>query len=208
MNKLIAICGFIGSGKGTVADILDEEYAYTKVSFADTLKDSVAAVFGWPRHMLEGDTDESRAWREQVDTWWSARLNMPQLTPRWVLQQWGTEVCRMSFHDDIWAASVENRIRNNPFNLVIPDCRFPNEIRTVRNLGGEVWWVRRGPDPRWYDRAINANVHNYTPDKVWLVQNVHASEWSWVGSKFDRIIENDGSLEQLKNNIKCMVEPA
>ena len=208
MNKIIAICGFIGSGKGTVADILDEEYAYTKVSFADTLKDSVAAVFGWPRHLLEGDTEESRTWREQVDPWWATRLHISHLTPRWVLQQWGTEVCRMSFHDDIWAASVENRIRNNPINIVIPDCRFPNEVRTVRNLGGEVWWVKRGLNPEWYDRAINANVNHDTTDKIWLVQNVHASEWSWVGTEFDNVIENNGTLDLLKYRIKCIFESA
>jgi len=208
MNKIIAICGFIGSGKGTVADILDEEYAYTKVSFADTLKDSVAAVFGWPRHLLEGDTEASRVWREQVDTWWATRLHISHLTPRWVLQQWGTEVCRMSFHDDIWAASVENRIRNNPFNIIIPDCRFPNEVRTIRNLGGEVWWVKRGPNPNWYDRAVNANVNHDTADKIWLVQNVHASEWSWVGTEFDNVIENNGPLDLLKYRIRCMFESA
>lgn len=208
MNKIIAICGFIGSGKGTVADILDEEYAYTKVSFADTLKDSVAAVFGWPRHLLEGDTDESREWREQVDTWWAQRLHMPHLTPRWVLQRWGTEVCRVNFHSDIWVAGVENRLRNNPFNIVIPDCRFPNEVQSVRRLGGEVWWVRRGPNPDWYDRAIAANSNRSIDDKVWLVQNVHSSEWSWVGTDFDFIIDNNSTLEQLKSCIKRRFDSA
>jgi hypothetical protein len=33
---------------------------------------------------------------------------MPTLTPRWILQYWGTEVCRRAFHDDIWIAALEN----------------------------------------------------------------------------------------------------
>jgi hypothetical protein len=48
------------------------------------LKDAVAHVFGWDRTMLEGRTKEAREWREQVDPWWAERLNMPNLTPRWV----------------------------------------------------------------------------------------------------------------------------
>ena len=58
---IIGICGLIGSGKGTVADILEQEHGFIKVSFADSLKDAVAAVFGWPRSLLEGDTEESRS---------------------------------------------------------------------------------------------------------------------------------------------------
>ena len=64
---IIGICGLIGSGKGTVADILVEEHKFEKISFADKLKDGVATVFNWDRSMLEGDTKESREWREKVD---------------------------------------------------------------------------------------------------------------------------------------------
>jgi adenylate kinase family enzyme len=70
-RKIIGICGFIGSGKGTVADTLVNEYGYTKLSFADTLKDGVAAVFNWDRKLLEGDTKDSRDWRETPDTFWT-----------------------------------------------------------------------------------------------------------------------------------------
>ena len=59
---IIGVVGFIGSGKGTVADILQNDYGYQKISFADSLKDTVASVFSWPRELLEGDTDVSRMW--------------------------------------------------------------------------------------------------------------------------------------------------
>ena len=67
---IVGICGLIGSGKGTVADILVEQ-GFTKVSFADKLKDGVSTIFGWDRSLLEGDTDESRDWREQADEFWT-----------------------------------------------------------------------------------------------------------------------------------------
>ena len=62
---IIGICGLIGSGKDTIADILVQEKNFEKLSFADKLKDGVASVFGWDRQMLEGKTDSSRSWREE-----------------------------------------------------------------------------------------------------------------------------------------------
>ena len=109
---IIGICGFIGSGKDTVADFLVNFQGFRRESFANTLKDAVSSVFGWDRELLEGRTKESREWREQRDEWWSRRLGM-DITPRYVLQQWGTEVCRRSFHDDIWIASLENKLRRS-----------------------------------------------------------------------------------------------
>jgi ABC-type oligopeptide transport system ATPase subunit len=57
---IIGIVGFAGSGKGTVGDILVNDHDFTKLSFADAVKDATSAIFGWPRHLLEGDTNESR----------------------------------------------------------------------------------------------------------------------------------------------------
>ena len=149
MSTVIGICGFIGSGKDTAADFLVNFHEFRRESFASALKDAVASVFGWDREMLEGRTKESRAWREQRDDWWSERLGM-NITPRWVLQYWGTEVCRKAFHDDIWIASVENKLRTSMDNIVISDCRFPNEIKAIKQQGGKVIWIQRGPLPEWY----------------------------------------------------------
>jgi hypothetical protein len=202
---IIGICGFIGSGKDTVADFLVNFHEFRRESFASTLKDSVAAVFGWDRTLLEGRTAEAREWREQVDPWWAARLNMPTLTPRWVLQYWGTEVCRRSFHDDIWIASLENKLRNSKDNIVISDCRFPNEIEAIKKANGVIVWVQRGALPEWYDDAVSANQGNNIGINAMKLRKIHASEWAWLGSEFDHVIDNNGTIDDLFKQAQSLV---
>jgi hypothetical protein len=165
----------------------------------------VAAVFGWDRTLLEGRTAEAREWREQVDPWWAERLDMPTLTPRWVLQYWGTEVCRRSFHDDIWIASLENKLRNSKDNIVISDCRFPNEIQAIKKAGGQIVWVQRGALPEWYDDAVSANQgHNIGINNMKL-RKIHASEWAWLGTEFDHMIDNNGTIDELFKQAQSLV---
>ncbi len=202
---IIGVCGFIGSGKDTVADYLVNFHEFRRESFASTLKDAVAAVFGWDRTMLEGRTAEAREWREQVDPWWAERLAMPTLTPRWVLQYWGTEVGRRSFHDDIWIASLENKLRNSKDSIVVSDCRFPNEIDSIKQLGGKIIWVQRGELPSWYDLALEANKGSNIALNSLKASKIHASEWSWIGHEFDAILDNNGTIEELYRQIKNLL---
>ena len=202
---IVTISGFIGSGKDTASEYLQKKHGFQQVSFAGALKDAVSSVFGWDREMIEGKTAESRAWREQVDAWWANRLDMPQLTPRWILQYWGTEVCRQGFHDDIWIASLENRILRNSGHVVISDARFPNELQTVKNLGGISVHVVRGPKPDWYDLAIRANSGDRVA-KENIVQRVHSSEWAWVGHPFDYEINNNQTLDSLYNQMDQIIK--
>ena len=202
---IIGICGFIGSGKDTVADYLVNFHEFRRESFTNTLKDACAAVFGWDRTLLEGRTKEAREWREQVDPWWAERLDMPTLTPRWVLQYWGTEVCRKGFHDDIWIASLENKIRNSKDHVVISDCRFPNEIQSIRNAGGKIIWVQRGALPDWYETAVEANKGSNIAINDLKMRKIHASETAWVGTDFDSIIDNNGSLDDLYTQVRTLV---
>jgi hypothetical protein len=205
---IIGICGLIGSGKDTIADYLQNIHQFRRESFAHTLKDAVAAVFGWDRDMLEGRTRESREWREQEDPWWSDRLSMT-VTPRLVLQVWGTEVARKSYHDDIWIASLENKLRKTHDDVVISDCRFPNEIKAIKAAGGIVIRVVRGPEPVWFELAQTLN-QGPTRNTAWRLSknqletyNVHASETAWIGTEFDAIIDNN---EDGMDNLFCQVK--
>ena len=129
---LIGVVGFAGSGKGTIGDILIRDYQFVRLSFADALKDAVSVIFGWDRQMLEGDTKESRDWREKVDPWWSDKFGY-QVTPRLMLQKMGTEAGRQVFDDEIWIHTVARRLKDHK-HVVIPDVRFPNEISATSSL--------------------------------------------------------------------------
>jgi hypothetical protein len=208
---IIGVCGLIGSGKDTIADYLQNIHQFRRESFASTLKDAVAAVFGWDRDLLEGRTRQSREWREQVDPWWAERLGMPDLTPRWVLQYWGTEVVRKAFHDNTWIASLENKLRKSKDDVVISDCRFPNEIEAIKNAGGIVIRVTRGPEPEWYSlaEAVNQGPSNITwsLSKTQLeTYKIHASETAWVGTQFDVIIDNNSTMDHLYSQINDLVQ--
>lgn len=207
---IVGLVGFIGSGKGTVGDMLIES-GFRQESFAGSLKDAAASIFGWPRNLLEGDTDQSRHWRELTDHWWSEKLNMPNFTPRLALQLLGTEVFRNCFHPDIWILSLENRLRKMNQDTVITDVRFPNEIGLIQQQGGVIVRVQRGEDPQWMLAAATLNLapNDLTPeDRAYFeekLKDVHPSEYSWVGANVDYTIENSGTLDELRGRVSNLL---
>ncbi len=210
--SIVGITGKISSGKDTVADYLCDFYGFKRMGFADALKDAVSVIFSWNRELLDGRTEESRAWREQIDVWWANRLSIPHLTPRWILTQWGTEVVRKNFHEDIWVAAIENKLRTNPNNIVITDCRYLNEIETIHNAGGKTIRVHRGGTYDWEIIAKQFNNAIDPHEKVRLqsiLENefeVHSSEYSSVGLDYDVHIDNSGSLQDLYSQIKVALK--
>jgi len=182
-----------------------EEAGCATDSFAAPLKDVCSAIFGWPRDLLEGDTVESREFRETPDLFWSKKLDIPNFTPRLALQLLGTDVLRKHWHEDLWMDSLEYRIRKSHKDqtVVISDARFQNELKLINRMGGKVIWVRRNELPEWWDTAKDANdsavAHKIMKTKY---KDVHESEWNWVGSPVDYVIHNDGSIEDLEEKVK------
>jgi hypothetical protein len=199
---IIGIVGFIGSGKGTVGDILTQR-GFHKDSFAAPLKDAASVIFNWPRNMLEGDTNISRLWREKKDDFWSEQFGY-DFSPRLALQLMGTEVGRKIFHENLWVISLLNRAKNHD-KVVVTDVRFKNEIKYIRENGGLVVRVKRGPEPEWYEDALNTNLGNdrsmFFPPR----NEIHTSEWDWIGCEFDYVINNEGSLKDLESNVDSML---
>lgn len=192
---IIGLCGLIGSGKNTAAEYLMEEHAYESISFAETLKDAAASIFGWNRDMLEGATKEARDAREVKDEWWSERLGF-DVSPRYMLQFMGTEVMRENLHNEIWALSVERKLIRHGIarpwqDFVISDVRFPNEVAMIRRLGGKVWHIQRGALPEWFGK---------NPD------HIHASETAWNNEFFDATIYNDGTIDQMCGTIDVLLD--
>jgi len=176
---LIGVVGLIGSGKDTVSKRLEQKHGFRRDSFAKSLKDAVSAMFNWDREMLEGNGDDSRQWREQPDEFWSKKFGKT-VTPRWVLQHFGTEVMRQHMHDAIWIDSCLSRYDGQP--TVISDTRFQNELKTIKEHGGEIILVKRGEMP--------------TREQM-QEHGAHKSEWDWMGWEFDHVIDNDGTKQEL-----------
>ena len=189
---IIGLCGLIGSGKNTAAEYLMKEYGFISVSFAETLKDAAACIFGWDRDMLEGSTKEAREAREVKDEWWSERLGF-DVSPRYMLQFMGTEVMRDNLHPEIWALATEKRILDfdGPADFVISDVRFPNEVDMIRRLYGRVWHIQRGPLPEWFGKNP---------------EHIHASETAWNNEFFDATIYNDGRIDQLYGTVDVLLD--
>jgi hypothetical protein len=192
---IIGLLGFIGSGKGTAGEILVENN-FTPLSFAGSLKDAVSSIFSWDRALLEGDTKESREFRETVDDFWSVKFGKP-ITPRYILQYFGTEVCRENLLDNIWVDSLERKILKHE-NVVVTDVRFKNEISFLKSIGAVFVQIDRAETrPDWY------NVLNFVDKSSFESfadsQQIHKSEYDWFGNPLiDYILENNGTLEELE----------
>ncbi len=190
---IIGICGLQGSGKDSIGSYLIKNHGFVKLSFAGVIKDIAAIIFDWDRELLEGSTKESREWREKIDTWWEQKLGIKNFTPRYVLQNFGTDLFRNHFHPDIWVRVVERQLLKYK-NVVITDCRFSNEIKMIREAGGLIINVTRGDLPTWYI--------DYKNNKITKPENIHLSEYVWIKESFDYEILNNGSLEDLYTKTK------
>lgn len=202
--------GFKGSGKDTAAQaLLNISEEWTKMAFADSLKDALCAMFGWERQMLEGITEESRAWREQVDQWWANKLDIPNFTPRFAMTKLGTDVIRKHFHDSLWIYSIENRIQSCNKNVVITDCRYPNEAAMIRRNGGTLFYITRGTEPEYYQYSRIPVESLEWPLALQIMetryQHVHSSEWAWNNVVVDHTITNTGTVTELHTKVLSLL---
>lgn len=191
----IGVCGFMGSGKDSVADIL-EERDFIRFAFADTVKEVAHVLFDWPIDMLQGRTEESRAWREVVDEEWSEILGY-EITPRLALQKIGTECCRNVFGENIFVGKVLKKIKNKypGKNVIITDCRFENEIILLKKNGFKIAHINRDSKSKpWYNEYKNGIDVND-------INDLHPSEYRWIRCDFDYEIDNNGTKDDLKHNV-------
>jgi hypothetical protein len=96
-------------------------------------------------------------------------------------------------------------MRKTTDNIVISDVRFPNEIKAIHNAGGIVIWVQRGELPSWHIMAGKANNGDAVAAEKLKSLGVHASETAWVGRDIDHTVSNNGSIDDLFDQIKSLV---
>ncbi len=170
MCNVVGLVGRRGSGKGTVSKVF-MAHGDRLFAFADPLKDVVSTVYDLPRHLLEGETPESREWRKL------AHPNLGGKTPEQALQQIGTEGFR-AFYSETWVNKLTRSILLLPpgTRAVVTDVRFVNEFEALRQLGASFIYIHRPGIDR---------------------QN-HSSEQVEELMPFcDHYINNDGSVEDL-----------
>lgn len=126
--RLIAFCGYMGSGKTFSADYLVEGLSYTRVKFAGPLKDMLRTMGLDDRH-IEGELKDK-----------PSKLLCGR-TPRWAMQSLGTEWGRDCIGVDLWGNLWEQQVTKlleSGRPVVVDDCRFDNEVMRVKKLGGLV----------------------------------------------------------------------
>jgi hypothetical protein len=172
MGLHIGVCGYMDSGKSTVARYVAEQYGFHEMAFADPLRRFVDAV----NPIVGFNEDGPIRYRDAVELagYQEAKVRFPEV--RNILQKVGTEGARENFGQDFWVDMAFSQAPPGA-NLIFSDCRFPNE-------------AGRCDITIWVDRSSNQRA-----------SSGHASENSLADWPFDFVILNDGSLPELYNEV-------
>lgn len=187
MPPLIGLIGHKRVGKDTFAQRLIDTHGYTKIAFADPLRDLVARIDGilaferdTPADHTSVDYTDDRGWTRVSDALneWSYEVVKDSYDEyRRLLQETGVGV-RDILGEDTWVKAGMSRIaaaRASGSPIVVTDVRFPNEAAAIKNAGGIL--VRITRDTGLTDTHISETA-----------LDDHASDYSFA---------NDGSLAWL-----------
>lgn len=200
-HHIIGLCGFAAAGKDTVANLLVTHAGFRKLAFGDALKVELCDAFHvepttFTRHELKSHPLEALALTRCMDPGYvgavlkhlaeaspalavNEELVKPR-TPRQTMQLWGTQY-RRAQDENYWAAQVRRSIayfmdQMHERNFVVTDCRFANEVDTLRKMGGWLWQVKRpGLDARTTSEGQHASATDgaeFAPDVV--INNTHS----------------------------------
>lgn len=169
---IIGLSGYARTGKDTVADYLVENHEFTRLAFADPMREALYALnpsLGLSRLSLQEVIDEC-GWDGYKETLFGEEI-------RGLLQRMGTEVGREMFGEHFWVDYLLNKALEIKGNVVISDVRFLNEAEAIRQANGQVWRVNRP--------GVKA-------------ANSHASEIQMDSfDNFDVVITNDTTIDEL-----------
>lgn len=184
---IVALTGPAGAGKDTVADYLAEHQGYTKLAFADALRDEIGRAFDISVKLLtQRETKEhpmsALALRRCMDNEFVNRiwvhldkldLSAPR-SPRQIMQWWGTEY-RRAQDQHYWVDAFMTRLikehQQGSYRFVVTDVRRSNEAELLRELGGSLWQITRpGHEPQPGAHSSETTGAEFTPDHQ-LVNN-------------------------------------
>jgi hypothetical protein len=179
--KLVGLIGAAGAGKSTVANIIENDYGFSKIRFANGIKSMLRAL------LYEAGVDHGRI-HEMVDGSLkeTACDELAGKSPRYCLQtlgtEWGRDFLSQNFWVDLTMHSVDNLLAISK-SVVIDDVRFPNEVKAVKDSGGRIFRVMRDQDA--------------------IPEAGHKSEGQIL--EFDACILNTGSVSDLEDQIAKLI---
>ena len=177
---IIGLSGYAQSGKDTIANYLVEHHGFTRVAFADPIREALYAL-----NPKINDIPELQGVRLQwlVDKmgWEFVKVDSPET--RGLLQRFGTEVGRNLWGENFWVDKAMATAAKHD-KVVITDVRYPNEYQAIKDTGGDMWRVEK-------------------PGGIPI--NRHSSETALDGFFFDQIILNKGSLDDLQATVNYLI---
>jgi len=208
---LVAISGKAGSGKDTAADYLVRKKYFTKISLADPIKRICGEIYGFSYEQLFGPSEMRSKPDERYPT-----SDGEYLTVRKAAQKVGTD-CFRSLYEDTWVnylLKTIKQLQSNRYLKYSPDKGIYEDLDVFDFIGKNKNIVTADV------RFIN-EVDLLKKEKAYLIRIVkdsaglngesgsHLSETeqnSIPDNKFDDIIENNGTLEELYEKIDKVVE--
>lgn len=183
---LFAFSGLKGSGKDTAASVLIHEYGFTKIAFADAVRELALVIDPWITVKTLYGTDVSRLSTLVTNVGWDTlKRSVPEV--RRLLQVIGTEGGRMLVGENVWVDILAKRypdIADEHVRYVIADCRFDNEVEFVRNNGGKLIWINRPG----------------------IVSDGHASESEHIRDLASVVVYNTQDRQVFEDTIRQIVE--
>lgn len=163
---LIGLSGYAQSGKDSTGKVLVEHHGFTRVAFADALKDVL-----YDLNPLVWDTDGSVADLADCVDFHGWEWVKSNTLARAYLQRLGVAV-REHVSPDAWCNAVMNQVQPGE-NYVITDVRFPNEALAIWNAGGEVWRIVRDGQAPPMDHVSETALDGYDFEETLVVDDFH-----------------------------------
>ena len=175
---IILLAGGIGSGKDTVADYLRKTWGFSRVAFADPLKDITASLFEYPTQW-----GYDRELKEQKPLLGNGKKVGE------ILQLFGTEVAR-NINPHLWVSKAQTTIHANKLERVaIPDCRFQNEAEVIMEREPNSFLICLTRRPESMLRSRDAGHASENQD--WTRLMTHHPKYG------DRVFTIDNARQQL-----------
>ena len=178
---IIGLSGYAQTGKDTVAQHLVEQYGFTRIAFADPIREALYALDPI-LHDYPAIPGIRLSWIVDKSGWESVKKESAEA--RRMLQRLGTEVARNQWSPNFWVDLAMQKASKFG-KVVITDVRFPNEYEAIRGANGDIW------------RVVKPGVS---------AVNAHASEVALDNYTFDKTILNNGSLDILHQSIDYLIQ--